>query len=101
MKISNEHVAKLLEARLQRLNRAEPSPSHQRIDPAQHGRGQPDRATFSSVLEDLRAGLAAARASAPAEHPRLASLAAQVQAGSYRVPSQHVADALLRDLRGA
>jgi len=101
MKITNEHVARLLEARLQRVQHAGPPPSHQHINPAQRGRRQPDRATFSSLLEDLRTGLAAARASGQAEHPRLASLAAQVQAGRYRVPSDQIADALLRDLRGA
>ena len=117
MKITNEHVARLLEARLARIQRASQPPR-------QHGvkATESDRAVFSSRHEDLRVGLAAARASArqvgavrpsfarqvgavrpsfaQTEDPRLDSLARQVRAGSYRVPPQQVADALLRDLKG-
>ena len=95
MKINSEHVGRLLEARLARVQRASQTPRRDEAKPAEN-----DRAVFSSRLEDLRVGLAAARASSQTEDPRLDSLARQVRAGSYRVPPQQVADALLRDLRG-
>ena len=106
MKITNEHVARLLEARLARIQRASQPPRQHGVKPSEG-----DRAVFSSRLEDLRVGLAAARASArqvgavrstfaQTEDPRLESLARQVRAGSYRVPTQEIAYALLRDLKG-
>jgi anti-sigma28 factor (negative regulator of flagellin synthesis) len=100
MKITSEHVARLLEARLHRLSAAGPSPKRDSAAPAQS-----DRATFSSLLGDMRAGLAAARRTTPqrsfaAGESRLTSLAAQVQSGRYRVPAEQIADALLRDFRG-
>ncbi len=101
MKITNEHVARLLEARLARIQRASQPPRQHGVKPAES-----DRAVFSSRHEDLRVGLAAARASAQqvsfaqTEDPRLDSLARQVRAGRYRVPPQDVADDLLRDLKG-
>ena len=93
MKISNEHVARLLEARLERIQRSQ----HTHRQPPTH-RAQPDRAVFSSRSEDLRIGLNAARGGREAEEPRLSGLAQEVRAGRYRVPARNIADALLRDL---
>ena len=110
MKITNEHVARLLAARLDRAERTAPpaaGPHPQRgASPAQQGAGQSDRAVFSSVAEDLRVGLAAARryesqASGRSDGARLASLSAQVKSGRYHVPADQIADALVRELRGA
>jgi anti-sigma28 factor (negative regulator of flagellin synthesis) len=116
MKITNEHVARLLAARLQQVQRSAPPAvgphSRKGLSPAEQGAGQSDRAVFSSVVEDLRIGLAAARrragelrqggeASGRPDTARLAALAAQVRAGRYRVPAEQIADALLSDLRGA
>jgi anti-sigma28 factor (negative regulator of flagellin synthesis) len=109
MKITNEHVARLLAARLQQVHRpAPPAGPHPQRDatPTERGAGRSDRAVFSSVVEDLRVGLAAARrhgsqASDGSDSARLASLAAQVRAGRYHVPADQIADALVRELRGA
>ena len=109
MKITNEHVARLLAARLQQVHRpAPPAGPHppRGASPAQQGAGQSDRAVFSSVAEDLRVGLAAARrpgsqASGRSDSAHLASLSAQVKSGRYHVPADQIADALVRELRGA
>jgi hypothetical protein len=95
MKITNEHVGRLLEARLERIHRASQPP---RLLGGE--RGQVDQASFSPLAEDMRIALAAARSSAEVEDPRLASLAARVRQGEYHVPAEEIADALLRDLRG-
>jgi anti-sigma28 factor (negative regulator of flagellin synthesis) len=96
MKITNEHIGRLLEARLERIQRAS-QPSHR----APAGRAQLDRATFSPRAEDMRIALAAVRSAADPEEPRLASLARQIRSGRYRVSAEAVADSLLRDLRGS
>lgn len=102
MKITNEHVARLLAARLQQVQRPTPPAGAQ----PQRAAGQSDRAVFSSVAEDLRVGLAAARragsqASGGCDSAHLTSLAAQVKSGRYHVPADQIADALARELRGA
>jgi len=91
MKITNEHVGRLLEARLeltQRPQKAAPGASA----------GGPDRALFSSRSEEVRIGMEAARAAGQSDGARLARLAGQVQSGGYRVSAQVVAEAVLRDL---
>jgi len=95
MKITSEHVGRLLEARLERVYRSARPPRLLHTAEA-----QADRATFSARAEDMRIALAAARASAGEADPRVASLRAKVEAGEYRVSANEVADALLRDLRG-
>ncbi|HUU55678.1 MAG TPA: flagellar biosynthesis anti-sigma factor FlgM [Armatimonadota bacterium] len=91
MKITNEHVGRLLEARLERTHRA---------DKARPGgeAERPDRAVFSARSEEVRVGMAAARGGGQSDEGRLARLASQVRAGEYRVSAQVVAEALLRDL---
>jgi hypothetical protein len=93
MKIANEHVARLLEARLERIQRTQQGQRHPCFDGP-----EPDRATFSARAAEVRAALLAARAADEADDPRLAHLSQEVKAGRYRVPAEAVADALLRDL---
>lgn len=91
MKITNEHVGRLLEARLERIQRPQkPAPSART--------GGPDRVLFSSRSEDVRIGMEAARAAGQSDGTRLARLAGQVQSGGYRVSAQVVAEAMLRDV---
>ena len=109
MKITNEHVARLLAARLQQVQRPAPPAGanpQRAAAPAEREAGPADRAVFSSVAEDLRVGLAAARqsgsqASGGSDSTHLASLAAQVKSGRYHVPADQIADALVRELGGA
>ena len=65
MKITNEHVARLLAARLPQVQRSAPpaaGPSSANgLSSAEQAAGRSDRAVFSSVVEVLRIGLAAAR----------------------------------------
>ena len=96
MRITTEHVGRLLEARLERTQRAASTPR-----PAREEGAPADRASFSSRAEDLRLGLAAARGEEVAEDSRTRALSHQVRSGHYRVPSRAVAEALLRDLRGS
>jgi hypothetical protein len=91
MKITNEHVGRLLEARLERIQRP------RKAAPGA-GAGGPDRAFFSSRSEDVRIGMEAARAAGQSDGVRLARLAGQVRSGGYRVSAQVVAEAVLRDL---
>lgn len=91
MKITNEHVGRLLEARLELIQRPQKTAPGARA-------GGPDRALFSSRSEEVRIGMEAARAAGPSDGARLARLAGQVQSGGYRVSAQVVADAVLRDL---
>ncbi len=100
MRISDDHLARLLGARLRRADHTVPPPSHRRSDSARQSCSQRRRAATSAPLEDLDAGLAAAKHPNRARHPRLASLAAQIKAGRYRIPSGRIAEALLRDFRG-
>ena len=92
MKITNDHVARLLGARLERL---QSSPFHQPGSSIQAART--DRVTLSSRAQELRIGLFAACAT-EIEDPRLDALSQEVRAGRYRVPAELVADAMLRDL---
>ena len=96
MRITTEHVGRLLEARLERTQRAGSAP---RL--AREAGVSADRASFSSRAEDLRLGLAAARASQTSEDSRTRALAQQVRSGRYRIPAGAVAEAFLRDLRGS
>jgi flagellar biosynthesis anti-sigma factor FlgM len=96
MKITSEHVGRLLEARLERIHRASSS-SHQ-FSVAQGGA---DNVSFSALSDDLRAGLAAARSAEDSADPRVDALKSDVASGTYRVPAESVADSMLRDLRGA
>ena len=89
MKITNEHVGRLLEARLERV---------QRPPKAAWGAGVPDRALFSSRSEEVRVGMEVARAASQFDGPRLARLAGQVRSGGYRVSARAVAEAMLRDV---
>ena len=91
MKITNEHVGRLLEARLERIQRPRKAASGVSA-------GAPDRALFSTRSEDVRVGMEAARAARQSDGTRLARLAGQVRSGAYRVSSQVMADAVLRDL---
>jgi len=91
MKITNEHVGRLLEARLERIERPQKAAPGTRA-------GGPDRALFSSRSEDVRVGMEAARAAGQSDEARLARLAGRVRSGGYRVSAQAVADAVLRDL---
>lgn len=91
MKITNEHVGRLLEARLERIQRP------QKAAPGASA-GGPDRALFSSRSEEVRIGMEAARAAGQWDGPRLARLAGQVRSGGYRVSAQMVAEAMLRDV---
>jgi len=91
MKITNEHVGRLLEARLELTQRPQKAAPGARA-------GGPDRALFSSRSEEVRIGMEAARAAGQSDGARLARLAGQVQSGGYRVSAQVVADAVLRDL---
>ena len=94
MRISSEHVGRLLEARLERIHRAA-----QVTRPA-GGSREADRATFSSEADDLRAALAAARKADQAPDPRLDAIGNAVKSGRYRVPAEAVADAVLAEMRG-
>lgn len=96
MKITSEHVGRLLEARLERIHRASSS-SHQ-FSVAQGGA---DNVSFSALSDDLRTGLAAARSAEDSADPRVDALKSDVASGTYRVPAESVADSMLRDLRGA
>lgn len=93
MKITNEHVGRLLETRLERMQRAQSGPAEQ-------GDAQvaADRADFSLRSEDLRVGMAAARAASGLDEARLSALARSVRSGRYRVSADVVAEAILRDL---
>ena len=91
MKITNEHVGRLLEARLEQVQRPREAASGVSA-------GTPDRALFSTRSEDVRIGMEAARVERQTDGVRLARLAGQVRSGGYRVSSQVVADAILRDL---
>jgi len=95
MKISNEHVGRLLEARLERIHGA--TGSLREIPVA---RTDSDHVTFSTLSEDLRLALAAARSAGDAPDPRIDALRSEVIAGHYHVPARAIADAVLRDLRG-
>jgi anti-sigma28 factor (negative regulator of flagellin synthesis) len=90
MKITNEHVGRLLGARLERVESA------QRPAPSAGAEGS-DRAVFSSRSEDVRLGMAAARAAGKPDEARLEGLAEQVRSGKYRVPAEVLAEAVLRD----
>jgi len=92
MKITNEHVARLLGARLERIQSCRTQRPGSCAEAA-----RTDRVTLSPRAQDLRVGLLAARA-AEVEDPRLDALAEKVRAGRYRVPAEAVADAMLRDL---
>jgi anti-sigma28 factor (negative regulator of flagellin synthesis) len=93
MKITNEHVGRMLEARLERVQRRQ-GPQARAADEG----ASSDRAVFSRRSEDLRVGMAAARAAGRGDEARLAELARAVGSGRYRVPAELVADALLSDL---
>jgi flagellar biosynthesis anti-sigma factor FlgM len=95
MKITSEHVGRLLEARLERIHRA--SGSSREFSVAQGGA---DQASFSARSDDLRAALAAARSAQDTADPRVDALKRDVSSGKYAVPAQSVADSMLRDLRG-
>ena len=96
MKITSEHVGRLLEARLERIHRA--SSSSRQFSVAQSGA---DNVSFSALSDDLRTGLAAARSAEDSADPRVDALKSDVASGTYRVPAESVADSMLRDLRGA
>lgn len=92
MKITTDHVARVLGARLEQMNgvrRSETTPAAAAT--------RADRALFSPRSEDVRAGMEAARAAGQPDEERLAALAAEVRAERYRVSSDVVAEALLRD----
>jgi len=55
--------------------------------------------TASALAEEVRWGLAAARAAGDLPDPRLALLASEVSAGRYWIEAREVAAALLEDLR--
>lgn len=55
--------------------------------------------TASALAEEVRWGLAAARAAGDLPDPRLALLASEVSAGRYWIDAREVAAALLEDLR--
>ena len=93
MRITNEHVGRLLEARLERIHRA----TENRPGVSSDG-SRADLVSFSARAEDVRIALLAARAGNQAEESRLAALASQVRAGTYRVSADTIVDALLRDL---
>ena len=95
MKITSEHVGRLLEARLERIHRASGS-SHQ-FSVAQRGA---DKISLSARSDDLRAALAAARSAEDMADPRVEALKREVASGKYRAPVESVADSMLRDLRG-
>jgi len=90
MKITNEHVTRLLGTRLERVENAQP--------PVPSPAAQPDRAVFSSRSEDVRLGLTAAKAAAPPDDARLEQLAGRIRSGRYHVPSDLLAEAVLGDL---
>ena len=91
MKITNEHVSRLLGARLERVESAQrPAPST--------GAELPDRAVFSTRSEDVRLGMAAARAGGKPDEARLERVTEQVRSGKYHVPAEVLAEAVLRDL---
>lgn len=93
MRISNEHVARLLEAHLERIQtRGNIRP------PSRPGMLQPDAATFSARADDLRAALEAARGGELSDRGQLESLSRSVQREEYRVPSGSVAEAMLREM---
>jgi len=101
MKITNEHVGRLLAARLERVQRA-----GRPLDRTGLEGGSADRAVFSALAEDLRVGLASARSPADGgelatREARLSALTEQVRAGLYQVSAQSIAEAMLRDLRGS
>ena len=95
MRITNEHVGRLLEARLERIQRATHAP-----DTARTTSVRPDRAIFSALAGEVRLALAAATRAGDSDDPRLSSLTADIGAGRYRVSSEAIVDALWRDLRG-
>jgi len=95
MKVTNEHVGRLLEARLERIQRAV-GPRRAETPESQRA----DRATFSSRAEDLRIALERARQAPASDEARLESLASRVRAGKYQVPAEDLAEVVLRDLRG-
>jgi anti-sigma28 factor (negative regulator of flagellin synthesis) len=99
MKITNEHIGRLLAARLERIQRA-----GRTADGGGLREISGDSATFSAAAEDLRVGLAAARTpargpEAAARETKLSLLREQVRGGTYRVSAEAAAEALLRDLR--
>ena len=94
MRISSEHVARLLEARLERLQQAGATkPSAQPEAP------RPDVVSFSARADDIRAALRAAESSETADRAQLNALAKSVKEGGYRVPARQVVEAMLRELR--
>lgn len=95
MRIANEHVGRLLEARLERIQRATHAP-----DTARTTSAPPDSATFSALAGEVSLALAAATRAGDSDDPRLSLLAADISAGRYRVSSEAIVDALWRDLRG-
>jgi flagellar biosynthesis anti-sigma factor FlgM len=95
MKITSEHIGRLLEARLERIHRASQPPRQFSID-----QRDPDRVSFSARADDLRAALAAARAADDVADPAVEALRADVAAGRYQPPARAVADSMLRDLMG-
>jgi anti-sigma28 factor (negative regulator of flagellin synthesis) len=93
MRISNEHISRLIGARVERVF----GPGKQ--TPADGVIGtSADGAVFSTRSEDVRAGMAAARAATSSDEARLAALQAQVRSGQYRPPAEAVAESVLRDL---
>ena len=95
MKITTEHVGRLLGSRLEKIQGSKQSDVPSKTDSA-----QPDRAVFSPLAEDLRAGLAAARQAPASDSVRLASLAIRVRTGNYNPAPESVAEAMLQDLQG-
>ncbi len=92
MKITTDHVARVLGARLEQMSgvrRTAPTPAA--------ATPRTDRALFSLRSEDVRVGMEAARAAGKPDEARLAALSAEVRAERYRVSSEVVAEALLRD----
>lgn len=90
MRISTDHVVRLLETRLSQLRRA---PESVRVP-----RPTGDTLALSAKAEELRLALAAARGGQFADPARLAALGRSVREGSYRVPSAALSKAILREL---
>ena len=94
MRITNEHVARLLETRLERPQRAGKAES-----PAQTEGQRGDVVSFSGRADDIRAALRAVRNTESPDRAGLGALSQSVREGGYRVPADRVVEAILRDLR--
>ncbi len=94
MRITNEHITRLIGARVERVL----GPGKEARAESVNGARGDGLIFLSARCEEVRAGMAAARAATGSDDARLAALQVKVARGQYRPPAEGVAESMLRDM---